>query len=408
MDPRIEKALGGRTPKAAIVILDRSRVEARQKCPELRNLHYSIPVLTMEGKEVFGVMRKAAAVPLVTGITMHHGLALIMQGANEDEAVKEAIEGYNETLRTRGLYPQGGTPMGWLAEEQRALSEGLIRVANRRAAQKILKNFDVLAVEEEILVYLGEVDDEWGGVTFLWAGRLDALIRDGNGIISVLNWKTQKKWYSSDAQRIRLDMQTVGEAWAASQAYGLAVSGVQYIYLIKGEQREDPEKKFKVTYNHLTRAWRTIGPSGGMQYAWAYYHEGTKRQVMSKGLGFATFEEYPGGIKAWVDALDEGLILPQGEADPLDSILRIPPAVGAGQARVERWQAQTLRDEYRWYRDLVEGRPPSRHENGFNCGAGDWKCQMHDVCHEGESVTNRDKYLPRDPNHPVESVTWEE
>lgn len=407
MDPRIEKALAGRAPKKTIVVLDRSRVEAREKCPELRNLHYHVPVETLNGTS-YGVMRKAAAVPLVTGITMHNGLAAILQGASEDEAVELAIKDYDETIQNRGLYPQGNATIAWLAKEQRALSEGLIRAANRRAAQKILQNFEILAVEEEILVWLGDVDDEYGGVTFLWAGRLDALMRDQNGIVTVLNWKTQKKWYSTDALKLRLDMQTVGEAWAASQAYGLPVSGVQYIFLIKGEQREDPEKKFKVTYNHLTRAWRTMGADGCLQYAWAYYHEGTKRQVMSKGLGFATFEEYPGGIKAWVNALDEGVVLPQGEADPLGSLLRVPPAVSAGQARIDRWREQTIRDEYRWYRDLMEGRPVSRHENGFNCGAGDWKCQMYEVCHEGEAIHNRDKYLPRDPNHPVENAVWEE
>lgn len=406
MDPRIEKALNGRKPKARIVILDRSRIESRQKCPELRNLHYHVPVETVAGM-AYGVMRKAAAVPLVTGITMHHGLALILQGADEEVAVAEALKDYDNTLATRGLYPVKDSPMEWISREQRALGEGLIRVANRRAAQKILQNFEILAVEEEILVWLGDVDDDKGGVTFLWAGRLDALLRDREGTVTVLNWKTQKKWYENDAMKLRLDMQTVGEAWAASQYYDMPVVGVQYIFLIKGEQRVDPEKKFKVTYNHLVRAWRTLGELGGMKYAWAYYKEGTKQQVMSKGVGFSVFDEYPGGIRQWVNDLDGGKILPQDGADPLGSLLRVPPAVSAGQAKQERWLAQTLRDEYRWLRDQEDGRIPSRHENGFNCGAGDWKCQMFEICHEGESLTG-DKFLPRDPNHPVEASVWED
>lgn len=419
LDQRIEKALNGRTPKARIVILDRSRVEAREKCPWLRHLHYHIPVMVDRigaangmipvagSKTVYGIMRKAAAIPLVTGITMHHGLALILQGADEDTAVRESIKEYDKILETRGFQQQNDTPLRWIAREQRALGEGLIRAANRRAAQKILQNFEILAVEEEILAWLGDVEDDRGGVTFLWAGRLDALLRDKQGFCVVLNWKTQKKWYDTDAAKLRLDMQTVGEAWAASEYYGLPVSGVQYVFMIKGEQRTDPDKNFKVTYNHLTRAWRTLGEMGSMKYAWRYYKEGTRQQVLSKGMGFFTFEDYPGGVGAWVDHLDEGLIHPVGEADPLMDLLRTPPAVSAGAAKIERWREQTLRDEHRWLLDLEDGRPPSRYENGFNCGAGDWKCQMYEICHEGEEPLTSERFLPRDPNHPVELSIWE-
>jgi len=331
-----------------------------------------------------------------------------LQGADEDIAVRGALEEYDKTVEARGLTITAGSPVDWVRQEQRALGEGLIRVGNRRAAEKIMQNFEILAVEEEILVWLGEVDDEFGGVTFLWAGRLDALLRDPSGTVTVLNWKTQKKWHDSDALGLRLDMQTAGEAWAAQEYYKVPVTGVQYIFLIKGEQRKDPEKQFKVTYNHLVRAWRTQHPvTGGFQYAWAYYKEGTRSQVMSKATGFAVFEEYPGGVRAWVNDMEEGRVLPVGEADPLGSLLRVPPAVSAGQARIMRWREQTLRDEYRWYRDLVEGRPASRYENGSNCGTGDWKCQMYEVCHEGMEISGP-SFLPRDPNHPVEMTIWED
>lgn len=402
-----EKALKGRTPKARIVILDRSRVEARQKCPYLRFTHYHAPVLVDGTMFTSGVMRRAAAVPLVTGSTVHHSLALMLQGADEDTAIHEANLEYDKIVANRGFSELRDTPLAWTIREQRALGEGLGRIANRRVVKKLMQNFEILDVEQEILAWLGDVDDDRGGVTFLWASRLDALMRDKSGMVTVLNWKTQKKWRDDDAEKLRLDMQTAGEAWAAQEFYDLAVPGVQYIFLLKGEQREDPEKHHKVTYNHLVRAWRTLGEMGTMKYAWAYYKEGTKQQVMSKASGFFPFEEFPGGIKGWIDALDEGsTILPLNGPDPFEALIRIPAAVSAGASKIERWREQTLRDEYRWLRDLEDGRPASKHESGFICGVGDWRCQMHDHCHQAADLADPKLYMPRDPNHPVEASIW--
>jgi len=408
-DALIERALNGRTPKARIVILDRSRVEARIKCPELRWQHYHVPVQrVIEGQPGigYGVMRRPTAVPLATGIIVHHGLALFMQGASEDEGVREALVEYDKIVNTRGLGAQIGTPIGWTIKEQRALSEGLIRIGIRRAAAKLLRNYEVLAVEEEVLVWLGDAEDSRGGVTFLWAGRLDALLAyQGNA--SVLNWKTQKQWRDTDAERLPLDMQTAGEAWAAEQFYDRAVNGVQYIYLIKGERRKSPETGHKVTYSHVVRGWKAIDPlTGGWKYAWNYHKIGTKSQTLSKAIGFQTFEDFPGGMKGWIDALDrQDLVLPL-EADPLEEVLRVPAAVSATPQKIERWQAQTIRDEHRWLLDMEDGRVPSRNENGYICGTGDWKCPMWEVCHAGDTIENTELYMPRDPNHPVEESIW--
>lgn len=417
MKELIERALNGRTPKARIVILDRSRVEARIKCPELRFKHYHVPVTRViqgnpapiEGSLVpttgYGIMRRPAAVPLATGLVVHHGLALYMQGADEEVSVKEAIHEYDKMVQNRGLGEQIGTPYAWTIKEQRALSEALIRVGIRRPATQIMQNFEVLSVEEEVLAWLGDVEDSRGGATFLWAGRLDALIRSSMGA-TVLNWKTQKQWRDTDAERLPLDMQTMGEAWAAQEFYDTAVSNVQYVYLIKGDRRKSPETGHKVTYSHLVRGWRAIDPlTGTWKHSWAYYKPGTKSQVLSKAVGFNTFEEYPGGVKAWIDDLDaQNKILPL-EADPLEEIVRIPTVVSARPDKIDRWREQTLRDEHRWLLDLEEGRPPSRHENGYICGTGDWKCPMYDLCHLGATIDD-ELYMPRDPNHPIEESIW--
>lgn len=415
----LERAMQGRPLKKRIVILDRSRVATREKCPKARFDQYHFPVATVNPNTGIatvaptGFIKRAASAPLTSGIIVHDGLAkLVLKTHSEDEAVGEAIEDYKQTALSRGFKDEGTTPAAWIVREQTALTEAIIRLASRKVIPSVLKNFRIIAVEQEILAYLGEVDDDEGGVTFLWASRADLVTEhpEYNDMIIVWNWKTQKAFRDGDELKLKLDMQTAGEAYAAEQWWGRPVAGVQYVFFIKGEQREDSSKGHKVTYNHLIRAWSSNAQddlSLGApitKYAWAYYKPGSKSQVLSKSKPLHIHESYKGGVKQWIDDLEKGNVIPPFDADPLSKLIVIPQPVTAGPDKIERWISQTVRDEYRWLKDLDNGETPSRHEGGYACGTMvNNKCMSYEVCHEGADPNDERLYIIRDPNHPVES-----
>jgi len=415
MENMVQRALQGRVPKKRIVILDRSRVSTRERCPKARfdQYHFPVEVVGPDGGVTvtpMGFIKRAASAPLVSGIIVHDALAKLILGSHtEDQAVEEGVEDYRQTAISRGFSDVGTTPAAWIVKEQMALAEAIIRVAARKIVPSVLKNFKIVDVEREILVYLGEVDDEDGGVTFLWAARCDIVVEHPEyaNMLRVWNWKTAKTWRDGDDFKLRIDMQTASEAFAAQEWYGKPVSDVQYVHFIKGEQREDSSKGFKVTYNHLIRGWTSVNER--VNYAWSYYKPGSKSQVLSKAQALHVHEAYPGGVRQWIDDLEAGNKILPFDADPFGKLVIIPQPISAGPDKIERWQAQTIRDEYRWLKDLDSGRPPSRFESGYACGTTPQsKCMSFEVCHEGADPNNSQLYMIRDPNHPVEAEVGDE
>ncbi len=158
-----------------IVWLDRSRVLQRQRCPWSRYLEY-------HWQGGLGIRRKSIAIPLATGIVTHIGVGAILEGKSLREAIGLAHQEYDRIVRDFGLREDEWGPEGepmtqeaqpFVVQEQRCLTEGLIRVAARLAIPPLLEWYEVMSVERERWRILGETAE----AIFVWQARADAILK---------------------------------------------------------------------------------------------------------------------------------------------------------------------------------------------------------------------------------------
>ena len=161
------------TPQGSqLFLVDRSRYEDDNRCPRLRYERYH------SGPYGCGIDRKAKSVPLVTGGSVHAGLAHALLVVSEtdqlptpavvDAAVKVALEDYNTLVDNRGLsyWEDSDEAMVRLIEEQRLLVEGLVRAWLLWQLPSVLRDWQILHVEEEHVAVVDctcELGDRIGG-----------------------------------------------------------------------------------------------------------------------------------------------------------------------------------------------------------------------------------------------------
>lgn len=388
------------------VFLDNSRVSAREDCPYRRYVEYHYNQV--------GVTRAAHRAPLLEGSAVHEGLAVLLQGGNEEEAVQKAVGYYRQAVLDRGVVPEDDTPDAFFVDEQAALAEALIRAANRTVIPQILEQYQIEAVEQEYTVHLGEgqvmgPDGEQHTVLLNWMSRADWVGRNlQTGMLELGNWKTAKRFDERENLRIEVDNQTAGELYAAQSFFREPVAGVNYIYLLKGERRKDPSKGFWVTYNHLIRGWHKHADVGGMTFAWRWEvkdpFDGSSKRLGRDMKPFWPHEQGPDGIKTWIDTLQAQGAWPR-ESDgymgtgALDEAIIWPAIVSRSQDELQRRNAQVVRDELRWLSDHLWAREPSRHSGRCIYPS---PCLYVPHCHKGESLDNEENWVARIPNHPQE------
>jgi hypothetical protein len=366
------------------VFVDRSRVESFQRCPRLRFHSYH------DGPQHLGLESAKKALPLAVGGSVHKGLEhLLRQGQAllqdcdssyfdkvndglrgvEDEAVAIALADFAthsvelDTTELAAMTPQpdimtqqlagslGMTPEeaglgamaerlqhqqgafdSYLAKEQAALVEALIRAYARRRLRPLLEQFEVLEVEREgewLLSEWNERDEEGSNLHIgapydnaLWfMSRPDALLLERESQqLYILSFKTAASWDIRKAKDAERDMQGLSEGveveqrlaewWQALQnAKHLAgvmnkditivptqihpdsamgkfllsqfapprILGIRYEYILKGERWTDKDlsAKFNMTCrsqrSHLIRAYMNPGMAAGdEQFNWAW------------------------------------------------------------------------------------------------------------------------------------------
>lgn len=433
--------IAGKPLRSNIVYLDRSRIVARERCPQQRDWEYHfmmediyshrelVPSAPQDRQTFYqinpGIVLKARSVPLVTGSAVHEGIAHMLNVRETqqpflsvNDAVKVGLSEYDKVLNDRGFGPGTDKNSGtqdWIIQEQKAICEALIRVAGQTIVPQLLASgHEILSVEAERMTWFGESIDH--DITFILLTRADVELYDPqNRQLYVINWKTAKEFQERDQDKLSISRQTLGEPFALQQAYSrkdlfpelahlpdhATVAGVQYIVLVKGRQKYDENRGHDVTYSHLTRAWTALDPvSGKMLYSWKYYHGNSRRQVLTKGSGFFTFESYGGGVQQWIEDLSKGLIIGgEGNPNPFESVIAMPAMCYMHPQRLARWRSQVVYDETDWYIKQASGVPPSQHTEA--CGAGKWKCQFFRLCHENMSPDCGD-YEPRKANHETE------
>lgn len=393
---------------------DRSRYNEYQRCPRARFLGYELMGT--------GVRRNRIAIPLATGIIVHvgraHMLSQLLQigdvpradlKVDVDAAVKAASSAYDDELRDRGLDVELGEDAQAVVDEQRALTEGLLRAYAKAGLPALLEHYRVLEVERE---------DVWPAFTFSngtqvdFQSRADALLQErSSGDLYVDSLKTAASFdYRKDAEN-RHDVQGLSEAavverrlqehWSiarggdfnafldayiGSRAATSAeinpvfamlraldapprIMGIQMTFLIKGMRRQAYDGAPYQTSSPLLKgyyregiterefAWKAETPCPGPGHV---LRQGKKGPILCEGKQFhklgvewTPFDTWRnegldivGGVKGWVEMLASGTVQPDA-GDPFDSIVQSPLPYFRQDQDIADWIEQAQGQEAR-------------------------------------------------------------
>lgn len=360
------------------------------------------------------------AIPLVTGIYVHEGLAKALAGVSANEAAGAAKASYMAEVGSRGLSVEEGTDEASVIEEQAAHVEALVLAWSRVRLPIWKADYEVVAVEQEDRVALS--DD------VVLAVRQDAIVRRrADGRMFVVNFKTTSSADERWMHQWETDMQLMTELLAAEQRYGGPFGGVIIEGLVKGarvgvdqwlkEVRGDDAKdkiasyidRSRLLYGYKCDADPPLTPQ---QYQW----EGTTRKGWYK---FRTWKEnflkdtsnnvYLGGTAS--DAVDHSLAywinwLPE---EVVEQCFAVVPPIMRDASRIESCVRQIVSMEKNVEigvaaatmgesvcAEMLDEFFP---QNGHSCIYPS-RCAMHDMCWSvGISDDPSSLYRPRVDHH---------
>lgn len=233
------------SPRTIILLTDRSRIVDYEECHRKRLLGYHFPIPLKPGEQVrpggTGIAPEHLNMYLHDGICTHHGLANMLLGNHIDYVVTAALQQYWFEVNKRGLTLEPGEDPAYVAKEQAALVEAMLRAYYITRLPELLKRFTVLEVEVEELWPLADftipgriVTDVPPGInahdpamksklvivknepdTRVIVGfqsRLDALLLDKEtDDLYVQSYKTSKQWDNRTDKQNQHDMQGLSE-----------------------------------------------------------------------------------------------------------------------------------------------------------------------------------------------------
>lgn len=378
---------------------DRSRLMEYQRCPRSRYLGYQ-----WGGT---GIRRIRQSIPLATGQFVHVGLEDLLRQvmAMEDQphahlrvdverAVKAAIDGYKAEVAARGLDVELGEDGQAVADEQIALTEGLVRayVKAPTGLQQLLSTYRVIEVERE---------DVWERFTepeVTFQSRADALLQEwSSGDLYVLSLKTAatNDWRKDNEnrhdvqglsevavieRRLAREWNIVNELQGGDARRAISESvakvlvgfdhpprimGVQMVFLVKGQRRQAYDGGPYQTASHLLKgyykedvtdreyAWKSELPCPGAgMHVVAYTKKGPKlcegKKFHKLGVDWHQFDTWRGdgsmGVKEWIDMLASGTV--QVEAgDPFGSVVWMPLPYFRQDQDMQDWVEQAQAQE---------------------------------------------------------------
>ncbi len=384
-----------------MLVTDRSRILAFQRCPRQRYLAYHY--------DGTGIQRKGLSVPLVTGSMVHKGLELLLTGHTLSEALTIVLNDYDSTVQSRGFnldnLNKGGDMMRQIShtyQEQRALVEGLIRVFDVYGKPLLLREYDVISVEGEINVPLAQ------GLTFM--SRPDGVLRNKEtGQIFSLSFKTASQFSRETHLAGQVDMQGKSESWAVQQQFpDEFIGGVQMFYLLKGRRKEEANGLY-VQASGLVRPWFS---EKNQSYAHTYYFKnpqtGSNSNIGTTYKPFNVWERSFGsfgqGVAGWVEMMRHGRVQP-ALGNPFKAFIEMPQPYYRNQAEIDEWMESVQAQEADVIDRLsvVEKNPNAliplfpKHTDRCNDYGG---CTFYGVCHQGEQFDN---FVRREPHHTLET-----
>lgn len=386
-----------------VILTDRSRTIAYQRCPRKRYWTYEYA-----GR---GVQRLRMSIPLTVGIHFHSAVAHLLKWAKfiaennsksenqiaPREFVRAIIQSekksYFASIRSRGFEVGDDEDEFFVAHEQAALIEGLVWAYWHRGLPKLLEEFQILEVEQEDVLRLallrmdgnkglfpltsteemsyrestaeGEVScfgDTVGPL--VWQSRADALIKDRESEdLYVLSFKTAGAWEARKDHSNKHDMQGVSESVSIEDRLNIKVTdggkdflidGVKMEFILKGERRKPfEEAEGKIQYSPLIRPWKLRDDGLGVvdldnEYKWKWEwkdEEGRKRRLSPKKYSpIDVWREGEIGVEAWVDMLASGEVQPEA-GDCLESQLILPMPYFRNPLEMRSWRLSVTAQE---------------------------------------------------------------
>lgn len=372
-----------------IIQLDRSRLVARQDCPQLRYWNYH--------HQGMGLQPRQAAHALAFGIALHEGFACILKGEHPDQVAQRLIVTFGNELFPQYL-AQGYTrdEAAFFASEQCWLLAALLRGWSKYRLPGILAEYDVESVEQEFQV---PFDDAHKVQAML---RLDAqLRRKDDGLRFILDFKSLSNVSTDWMVHHEKSVQTMFYTLALERHLDEYVGGILYEGLVKGYSRLETA---------ASSPWRgKLLQQSPICYGWSNGKEVRPTYTSTKGYKkVALFE---------LDGLD---ILAYLELHGLDKELfvSIPPIKPTPQ-ELERFRQQTVRAETRFHQQVenVNNAVARNPDVGLSLMETEferhlercWKygtrhgCPFVPLCHQGMDPNDNDLFEPREPHHTTEN-----
>jgi hypothetical protein len=400
----------------------RSATECYFDCPKRRYLRYHY-----SGYGIDPILRN---VPLTTGICVHVGSTTILKAIQKnvftstsnnerviDFAVIKSLQAYDEIVKEAGFkLNENWDDNGYLYNEQRALTEALVRAYAIIEAPFILKTYQVIAVEKDLPLSLLSPFDHLD-----YPAKADAiLLSKVDGLLYVYSLKTTKQWTDRIQASYREDLQGVTELAAVRQAlkgtkYESQLGGVAYCFLVKGLFSKKEYGGFE-TDSPLIRGWKFQGPNYP-EYAHSFWfpnphNPSGKGRLSNQWQPFKVWESFPGGIKNWVNCLASGEI--QRECpNPLNECVRSPMPSSRDDFDLDKTLLEVAGIERRvivgleqlakrnQYSNTVELMSKYFPRNRRSCR---WPtdCDFIPICHQGIKKPLESGYRLRIPHHEKE------
>ncbi len=363
---------------------DRSGILSWQKCP--RDRFYS---RHFAGR---GIEKVTKSLPLQFGAAFHEGAEQLMKGKGIEAAVNSALLYLNLAFSVSNIdMGDDNKPseaiVAYGIEEQRAIAEGLLRAWWIEKGQQFLEDFEVLEVEQE-----GRADLRYGttvttidgntitdrvsndGIVLMF--RPDALVRERlTGDLYIVSWKTASTFGQYTINQINSDMQSMSEVWGVQQGMPdrmdyfagpnyvhigsdplPPIEGVLYLFAVKGQRRMDEFVGFKTQDTPLAYGWKR-DQGTDTEWAWKYKWQDPEEinpktgkpvwHTLPKGFRkVSIWDNYPGGVAAWIDALAEREVTPR-HINPFEAIFPNSLPVSRRADEIESWRRQIVSQEGR-------------------------------------------------------------
>ncbi len=348
--------------------VDRSRTEADWTCPRLRYLAYEY-----DGR---GLTSNPSNLKLTFGLAVHEALAALARGVPTPEIVAPLAAALHQAAEEAGADEIG-------CRETVALGTGLLLGFHRAIWPGLRERFPaIVAVEPEVVLPLPH---------FTWMARPDLLVRDRQGDIWYIEYKTtsttKAHWIASWTYAIQVHATAV----AAERALldGEPVAGAIVIGLYKGSVRQGRRQSV------FCYGYGESGIAPFTETRIVYDYRPGWRKIPSW--------EIDGGTSQWVAQMPIGLLQQQYAESPPIFIKR---------DLVERFLVQRAQREaeIQLNLDAIQAGMPEAIERLFpqsfsSCYRGwDDPCPMLRICFGQVDDPLEAGWVYRDPHHAAEHV----